>query len=114
MLTAPRGLGTVCEQRPSADHAFAATNLPRSLHRKVRTKEQSKRRACNLIPIMVLNDRPTCKDRRAAELILARSTRLHQRPNTLPQTCLLAQTNPCSRAADHTLARVIASEFDSR
>ena len=37
---------------------------------------------------MVFNDRPTCKDRHAAELILARSTRLHQRPNTLPQTCL--------------------------
>ena len=33
MLTAPRGLGTVCEQRSNADHAFAAINLPRSLHR---------------------------------------------------------------------------------
>src|SRR6202042_879368 len=54
---------------------------------------------------MVFNDRPTCKDRHAAELILARSTRLHQRPNTLPQTCLLAQTNPCSHAADHTIYR---------
>src|ERR1700735_4340145 len=53
---------------------------------------------------MVFNDRPTCKDRHAAELILARSTRLHQRPNTLPQTCLLARTNPCSHAADHTLS----------
>jgi hypothetical protein len=28
---------------------------------------------------MVLNDQPTCKDRYAAELILARSTRLHQK-----------------------------------
>jgi hypothetical protein len=27
---------------------------------------------CNLIPIMVSNDRPTCKDRHAAELIMAR------------------------------------------
>ena len=54
----------------------------------VRTKEQSKRWVCNLIPIMVFNDRPTCKDRHAAKLILARSTRLHQRPNTLPKTCL--------------------------
>ena len=27
MLTAPRGLGTVCEQRSSADHAFAAIKL---------------------------------------------------------------------------------------
>jgi hypothetical protein len=58
---------------------------------------------------MVLNDRPTCKDRRAAELILARSTRLHQRPNTLPQTCLLVQTKPCSHAADHTLSVLISS-----
>jgi len=32
MLTAPRGLGTVCEQRSSADHAFATIKLPRSLH----------------------------------------------------------------------------------
>jgi hypothetical protein len=47
--------------------------------RIARTKEQSKRRVCNLIPIMVFNDRPTCKDRHAAELILARSTRLHQK-----------------------------------
>jgi len=44
-----------------------------------RTKEQSQRRVCNLIPIMVFNDRPTCKDRPAAELILARSTLLHQK-----------------------------------
>jgi hypothetical protein len=58
-----------------------------------RTKEQSKRRICNLITIMVFNDRPTCKDRHAAELILARSTRLHQRPNTLPQTCLSTKLN---------------------
>jgi|SRR4051812_5088708 hypothetical protein len=43
----------------------------------VRTKEQSQRRVCNLILIMVFNDRPTCKDRHAAELILARSSRLH-------------------------------------
>jgi len=42
----------------------------------------------NLLLIRAFNDRPTCKDRCAAELILARSTRLHQRPNTLPQTCL--------------------------
>jgi len=28
MLTAPRGLGTVCEKRSSADHAFAARKLP--------------------------------------------------------------------------------------
>jgi hypothetical protein len=60
---------------------------------------------------MVFNDRPTCKDRHAAELILARSTRLHQRPNTLPQTCLLAQTTPCSRAADHTLSVLILRSF---
>jgi hypothetical protein len=36
------------------------------------TKEQSQRRALNLIPIMVYDDRPTCKDRHAAELIMAR------------------------------------------
>jgi hypothetical protein len=37
-----------------------------------KTKEQPQRRAFNLIPIMVYNDRPTCKDRHAAELIMAR------------------------------------------
>jgi hypothetical protein len=31
MLTAPRDLGTVCEQRSSADHAFAVIKHPRSL-----------------------------------------------------------------------------------
>jgi hypothetical protein len=36
------------------------------------TKEQSQRRAFNLILIMVFNDRPTYKDRHAAELIMAR------------------------------------------
>jgi hypothetical protein len=36
------------------------------------TKEQSQRRAFNLIPIMVYDDRPTCKDRHAAELIMGR------------------------------------------
>ena len=41
------------------------------------TKEQSQRRAFNLIPIMVSNDRPTCKDRHAAELIVARRDVLH-------------------------------------
>ena len=78
MLTAPRNLGTVCEQRSSADHAFAAIIFHEVCTGTVRTKEQSKRRVCNLKPIMVLNDRQTCKDRHAAELILARSTRLHQ------------------------------------
>lgn len=48
MLTAPKGLGTVCEQRSSA-------------------------------------------------------------PNTVPQTCLLARTHPCSHAADHTLSVLICS-----
>ena len=35
---------------------------------------------------------------------MARRSDLHQKPNTFPQTCLLGQTNPCSRAADHTLS----------
>jgi hypothetical protein len=52
---------------------------------------------------MVLNDRATCKDRHAAELILARSTRLHQKAEYIAANLSLAQTNPCSRAADHTL-----------
>ena len=30
-----------------------------------------------------------------------------RRPNTFAQTCLLDQTSPCSRAADHTLSRPI-------
>src|SRR6202021_4236796 len=39
-----------------------------------------------------------------AQLIMARRTSLHQRPNTFAQTCLLDQTSPCSPAADHTFA----------
>ena len=56
------------------------------------TKEQSQRRAFNLILIMVFNDRPTYKDSHAAELIMARRDISTQRPNTLPQTCLLARS----------------------
>jgi hypothetical protein len=56
------------------------------------TKEQSQRCAFNLVPRMVFNDRPTYKDRHAAELIMARRDISTQRPNTLPQTCLLAQS----------------------
>ena len=49
---------------------------------------------------MVLNDRPTCKDRHAAELILARSTRLHPKAEYIAADLSLDQTNPCSHAAD--------------
>src|SRR5580704_19608026 len=74
-----QGLGhrlrATVERRPRLRCYQSST---KSAQEPVRTKEQSKRRVCNLIPIMVLNDGPTCKDRHAAELILARSTRLHQ------------------------------------
>lgn len=43
------------------------------------TKEQSQRRVRNLVLIMVFNDRPTFKDRHAAELILAKGSRLQQK-----------------------------------
>jgi hypothetical protein len=56
------------------------------------TKEQSQRRAFNLVPRMVFNDRPTYKERHAAELIMARRDISTQRPNTLPQTCLSSRS----------------------
>ena len=58
----------------------------------------------SLIPIMVSNDRPTCKDRQAAELIMARSTRLHQKAEYIAADLSLIQTLPCSHAANHTLS----------
>ena len=76
----------------------------RSLHGVARTKEQSQRRVCSLVPKMVFNDRPTLKDGHArisswpGELV---STR---RPYTFAQTCLPVQTSPCSPAADHTFS----------
>ena len=39
---------------------------------------------------------------------MARRKHLHSKPNTFAQTCLLAQTIPCSRAADHRLSGSIA------
>lgn len=51
------------------------------------TKEQSQRRARNLLPIMVFNGRPICKDRHAAEPSWPGECG-SKRPNTLPQTCL--------------------------
>jgi hypothetical protein len=77
--------------------------LPRSLHRKARTKEQSQRRVQSLILIMVYNDRGVYKDRHARISSWPGETFSNQRPNTFAQTCLLDQPNPCSRAADHTL-----------
>jgi hypothetical protein len=60
-------------------------------------------------PRMVSNDRPTCKNWHAAELIMARRANFHQRPDTLPQTCLRARSFPCSPATEHTLSVPIAS-----
>jgi hypothetical protein len=54
MLTAPRGLGTVCEKRSSADHAFAANELPsKSAQEKQGRKNSQNGVPGNLIPIMV-------------------------------------------------------------
>jgi hypothetical protein len=49
MLTAPRALGTVCEQRSSADHAFAVIKLPRSLHRN--SKDERTVKTASLKPV---------------------------------------------------------------
>jgi hypothetical protein len=64
----------------SAENAPSSTdlNLPTEVCTgTATTKEQSQRRAFNLIPIMVFNARPTCEDRHAAELIVARRDVLH-------------------------------------
>jgi hypothetical protein len=64
--------------RASNDTTSTDLNLPTEVCTgTAATKEQSQRRAFNLIPIMVYNDRPTCKDRHAAELIMARRNNLH-------------------------------------
>ena len=48
--------------------------------------------AGNLIPIMVFNDRPTCKDRHAAELIMARRDVLHSKAEYIAADLSIAQT----------------------
>jgi hypothetical protein len=65
-------------------------------------KEQSQRRACDLIPTVVFNDRLTCKDRHAAEPILARRTGLHQKAEYIaadsssrPNSSLRSRGGPC-------------------
>jgi hypothetical protein len=74
-----------------------------------KTKEQSQRRAFNLIPIMVSNDRPTCKDRHAAELIMARRNNLHLKAEYIAAD-LSSRPDlfPCSPAADHTFSVLMA------
>ena len=72
------------QQRELADLSNGPTSTDLNLPTEVctgtaTTKEQSQRRAFNLIPIMVSNDRPTCKDRYAAELIMARRDVLHSK-----------------------------------
>ena len=65
---------------PSNGKTFTDLNLPTEVCTgTAKTKEQSQRRAFNLIPKMVSNDRPTCKDRHAAELIMARRDVLHSK-----------------------------------
>ena len=59
---------------------------------------------------MVFNDRGVYKARHARISSWPGGSISTQRPNTFAQTCLLAQTNPCSRAADHTLSQDRAHE----
>jgi hypothetical protein len=67
-------------QNPSNGATSTDLNLPTEVCTgTAKTKERSQRRAFNLIPIMVFNDRPTCKDRHAAELIMARRHILHSK-----------------------------------
>ena len=82
-------------------------NLPTEVCTGIaKTKEQSQRRAFNLIPITV----STPTDRLVRTGTQRNSswpgeTFSTQRPNTLPQTCLFApKLFPCSPAADHTLS----------
>ena len=50
-----------------------------------------------------LHDRATYKDRHARISSWPGELVSIKRPNTFAQTCLLDQTSPCSRAADHPL-----------
>jgi len=57
---------------------------------------------------MVYNDRPTCKDRHAAELIMARRDVLHLKAEYIAADLSIApKLFPCSPAADHTLSLLI-------
>jgi hypothetical protein len=103
MLTAPRALGTVCEQRSSADHAFAVIKLPRSLHRN--SKDERTVKTASLKPVS-----DNGLQRPLGLLGQIRSgTHPGQEHMTPPKAEYIAadlsleQTNPCSRAADHTL-----------
>ena len=58
----------------------------------------------SLILRMVFNDRGVYKARHARISSWPGGSSSTQRPNTSAQTCLLAQTNPCSRVADHTFS----------
>jgi hypothetical protein len=54
---------------------------------------------------MVSNDRPTCKDRHAAELIVARRDVLHSKAEYIAADLSIAsKLFPCSPAADHTFS----------
>jgi hypothetical protein len=89
---------------PSNGNRSTDLNLPTEVCTgTAKTKEQSQRRAFNLIPIMVFNDRPTCKDRHAAELIMARRDVLHSKAEYIAADLSIApKLFPCSPAADHT------------
>src|SRR5437879_7779347 len=86
-------------QRERADPVTAPLQRIKGLPTEVctgtaRTKEQSQRRAFNLIPKMVSNDRPTCKDRHAAELIMARRNDLHSKTEYIAADFLRLDTFP--------------------
>ena len=54
---------------------------------------------------MVSKEQPTdLEGQTCAQLIMARRTDLHYRPNTFAQTYLLALDFSCSRAANHTFS----------
>ncbi len=83
------------QQRELSDASNGNTSTDLNLPTEVctgtaKTKEQSQRRAFNLIPIMVSSDRPTYKDRHAAELIMARRDVLHSKAEYIAADLSLA------------------------
>jgi hypothetical protein len=76
-LSAPQGSE---EQRPGT-----GTATP---------KEKSQRRVFNLILIMVSNGRPTCKERHAAELIVAMRDDLHSKAEYIAADFSIARLFP--------------------
>ena len=100
-------------QRERADPVTAPLQRIKGLPTEVctgtaRTKEQSQRRAFNLIPKMVSNDRPTCKDRHAAELIMARRNDLHSKTEYIAADFLRLDTFPLQSCGGPYIVRLFS------